>query len=436
MKRNTYIKNRKIVWINLLWLCACLALANTGESLRERLDTLQGISDIQVLKTRIYPEKYVMKVAQYIEPQDTALGRFGQRVVICHVGFDRPTVLVTEGYGGEYALASHYREELSRLLDANVVFVEHRYFGESRPCESWNYLTAANSAYDLHRIRQLFGKIYKGKWISTGISKGGQTTMIYRMYFPDDVDFSVAYVAPLNRGVEDGRHEIFLKKVGTRAERRKILSVQKELLQRREELCPLFEEYVRAKGYTFRVPLDEIYEYSVLEYPFAFWQWGNSTDLIPSSGSDAETLFQHWMQISEPSYFSEGQDTEPFNVQAVRELGYYGYDIEPLKKWLTIQDSKGYFDCIMLPDSLQGKVEFSSELYKKIYRFLQENDPKIIFLYGEIDPWSATRVPTFKGKRNEQVYIQPRGSHLTRIDNMPDKLKKRIMNQINLWLEE
>lgn len=428
---------RKLSWLGLFWLCAWLAMAGTNISLREKLDTLQGISDIESLSTEYYPEKYVMKFEQYLDPKDTAIGRFHQRIVVCHQGFERPTVIVTEGYGGKYALSPRYHEELSALLQANVVFVEHRYFLESAPTpKNWDYLTAENSAYDLHRVVQTFKQIYPEKWISTGISKGGQTTMLYRAFFPYDVDFSVAYVAPLCRGVEDGRHESFLRKVGTRKERRKIEVFQREVLQRRNELRPLFQAYVQEKGYTFRTTLDEIYDLSVLEYPFALWQWGTSVSLIPEEGADAKKVFDHWMQISDPSYFSVGQDTEPFNVQAARELGYYGYDTAPFKKWLTIPTAKGYLNRVMLPDELRDKVEFRPELYHKIYGFLRDNDPKIIFIYGEIDPWTAVRVPTFTGKQNEQIYIQPHGSHLSRIGNMPEKIKQRILEQIHSWLEE
>lgn len=428
---------RKLSWLGLFWLCAWLTIAGTNISLREKLDTLQGISDIESLSTEYYPEKYVMKFEQYLNPKDTAIGRFHQRIVVCHQGFERPTVIVTEGYGGKYALSPRYHEELSALLQANVVFVEHRYFLESAPTlKNWDYLTAENSAYDLHRVVQTFKQIYPEKWISTGISKGGQTTMLYRAFFPYDVDFSVAYVAPLCRGVEDGRHEPFLRKVGTRKERRKIEAFQREVLQRRNELRPLFQAYVQEKGYTFRTTLDEIYDLSVLEYPFALWQWGTSVSLIPEEGADAKEVFDHWMQISDPSYFSVGQDTEPFNVQAARELGYYGYDTAPFKKWLTIPTAKGYLNRVMLPDELRDKVEFRPELYHKIYGFLRDNDPKIIFIYGEIDPWTAVRVPTFTGKQNEQIYIQPHGSHLSRIGNMPEKIKQRILEQIHNWLEE
>lgn len=427
---------RKMYLLFLSFFCVLLAMAAPGE-LKEKLQTLSGVNAIETLKTELYPEKYLVRVTQEVDPLGKQAGTFKQRVVLCHIGFDRPTVLVTEGYGGAYALRETYQEELSKLLNANVIFVEYRYFLESKPDPlNWDYLTAENSAYDLHRITELFKQIYTGKWISTGISKGGQATTLYRAYFPDDVDFSVPYVAPLNRGVEDGRHEIFLEKVGTKAERKKIRDFQLEILKNRDELMPLFEAYVKEKGYQFRVPTEEIYDYSVLEYPFALWQWGTSVNTIPALDSDKETLFRHWMEISDPSYFSIGQDTEPFNVQAARELGYYGYDTKPFEKYLSIKSSQGYLNRIMLPDELKDKVEFRPELYQKVYNFLKDNDPKMIFIYGEIDPWSATRVPIFKGKKNEQVYIQPRGSHRARISNMPDDMKEKIMRQINEWLAE
>ena len=125
-------------------------------------------------------------------------------------------MIVTEGYGAGYALRPTYREELSELFDANMIFVEHRYFLEStpEPCD-WQYLTAENSAEDLHAVTTAFKTLYPGKWISTGISKGGQTSLLYRVFFPDDVDVSVPYVAPLCYAREDGRHEPFLRRVGT-----------------------------------------------------------------------------------------------------------------------------------------------------------------------------------------------------------------------------
>ena len=428
---------KRIFFILFCVLCFLPGHAETDD-LRHLLEQLEGVSDVERLESTHNQEKYLVRVRQLVNPRDSSAGTFMQRVIVAHAGFDRPTVLVTEGYGAAYALDPRYQEELSELLDANMVFVEHRYFLEStpEPC-NWDYLTAENSAYDLHHVNQTFRKLYPQKWISTGISKGGQTTCLYRAYFPDDVDFSVPYVAPLNRNVEDGRHETFLRKVGTREQRKAILSFQKEVLSRREEMLPLLEKYTTRKKMTFRIPLNEVLDYCVLEYPFAFWQWGAQTWLIPSSEAETQVLFEHLVAISDPNYFAD--DPSPYRsffVQAARELGYYGYDTEPLQEFLVIQSSKGYLNRIMLPHELINKITFSDALYQKVYQFLKDNDPKMIFIYGEIDPWTASRVPDFKGKKNEQIYIQPGGSHTARINNMPDKIKEKILKQIKEWLEE
>ncbi|MDH6306975.1 hypothetical protein M2459_003592 [Parabacteroides sp. PF5-5] len=419
----------------LLILLFCLSTSVSASELKEKLSQLKDISQIEALESEHYAEKYVVRITQPLDHKQPQLGSFTQRVVVSHVGFDRPTVIVTEGYGGRYAMNSRYQEELSKLFNLNVVFVEHRFFLESTPEPlNWDYLTAENSAYDLHHVTTTFKNIYSNKWISTGISKGGQTSMIYRSYFPDDVDFSVPYVAPLNRAVEDDRQEVFLRKVGTKKERKQIQKFQTEILKRKELMLPLLEAFSKEKNYTYSIPLAEVLDYCVLEYAFAFWQWGASVSSIPALDSNDKMLFDHLMDISGSDYFSETQPNASFFVQAAKELGYYGYDTKPFKKYLTIKDAKGYMEKIMLPKSA-GKITFDPALYHKIHNYLRDNDPKMIWIYGEVDPWSATRVPHFKGKVNEQIYIQPRGSHRARISNMPNDMKAKIMAQIEAWLQ-
>lgn len=406
------------------------------EGLRGKLENLPDISRIEALKSDHFPEKFAVCITQPVDHKHPDAGSFTQRVVVSHIGFDRPTVLVTEGYGGAYARYPNYQDEVARLFQANIIHVEHRYFLESTPDPlNWDYLTTENSAYDLHKITTTFKQLYTGKWISTGISKGGQTTILYRAWFPDDVDISVPYVAPLNRGVEDGRHEPFLRKVGSKKERQQIESFQKEVLKRRAEILPLLQAFTEEGGMSFRIPMDEVLDYCVLEYPFAFWQWGTSVGSIPTLDSDNETLFRHLMRISSPDYFAANQPLGSFFVQAAREEGYYGYDTKPLKKWLSIPHSKGYLERIMLPLTAERKP-FAPGMYKKVYAYLKNNDPKMILIYGENDPWSATRIPDFKGKKHMQIYIQSGGSHLARIGSMEKEVQDKIINQIKEWLDE
>lgn len=406
--------------------------------LHEKLKTIATISEIRPLDKGEFAEKYVTYFNQPLDHQHPEKGSFRQRVVVSHIGFDRPTVIVTEGYGASYALNPRYREELSKMFNTNMVFVEYRYFLESTPNpRDWQYLTAESSADDLHAVRQALKDIYPNKWIATGISKGGQTAMLYRTFYPNDVDITVPYVGPLCYDVEDGRHEPFLRQVGTEDERRKIEDFQLEVLKRKSTLLPRFEKHCQEKKYEFNASIEEIYDYSVLEYSFAFWQWGTPVSTIPANNASDDEIYKHFMAISEPSYFAKGGGNESFFVQAARELGYYGYDIRPFKKYLSITSSKGYLKKLMLPDDAKD-IKFDKTLSKKITKFLKKNDPKMIFVYGEIDPWSAaatTWLNTDK-KENVHIFVEPRGSHLARINTLPEEMKQKAISILQKWLEE
>ncbi len=426
--------------IAFLCLASWLSAQTDSTLFMKQLCALDCVSEVQPLETTCFKEKYVLKMEQQVDWKTSAKGTFGERIFVGMKGLDKPTVIVTEGYSASYGLNPGYEEELSRLFDANVVLCEYRYFSQSVPVPTnWDYMTVDNSLSDYHHVRQVFGQLFKGKWISTGISKGGQTTMFYRATYPDDVDVSVSYVAPLNRAVEDGRHEKFLaKKVGTKEERKVIRQAMQELMRRKPELMKLFHAYCEENDYQFLMSEEDVYDYCVLEFPFALWQWGTPVSSIPelTSDEDDEVWFDYLMKVSSPDYFAYPSQYMPFDVQAAKELGYYGYSLKPIKKWTSLKSTKGYLKKMWLPDSLR-KYDFDPALYKRTVKYLKKEDPKHIFIYGEIDPWSSSGVCTWlncKKKKNMRVYVQPRGSHKARINNMPERMKTEIINRLTNWL--
>ena len=374
-------------------------------------------------------------VRQPLDHTDTTKGFFLQRIFLADKGKDNTVLLITEGYGAGRGASPRFINELSPMLNSNQIFVEHRYFGESWPDSiNWDYLTVTNVAEDHHSIVELFKKYYTGKWVNTGISKGGQTAVYHRTFYPNDVDVTVAYVGPLNFGVEDGRHEPFIRDIpGTSEQRKRIVDFQIEILKNREEIMPRLLNYINDKNYTFRISNDEVLDYCVLEYPFALWQWGRLTDKIPATNVGVDSLFNHLMKVSDPSYFAiEGMESiKSFFVQAARELGYYGYDTKPLKKYLTIKNAEGYLNRIFLPEDLDIKYEKSTA--KQVKKFINKTDAEILFIYGEYDPWSATgfEVPE---KSNFLKIVKPGGSHSTRIKNLPPEQQELVKQKMESWL--
>ncbi|MBR4066608.1 MAG: aminopeptidase [Bacteroidaceae bacterium] len=429
---------KKYFFLLTFLLVAFTAAAQQNE-IEKMLKSIEFVKSFEKLEkadtTRRY---YLMKFTQLLDTDNPAAGTFEQRVMLGHRGYDRPVVIVTEGYGADYAFSSpRYMEELTKIMDANIIFVEHRYFLEStpEPC-NWDYLTIENSMEDYHRIITTFKPFYNKKWASTGISKGGSTSIFLRAYYPEDLDVSVPYVGPLSCAVEDGRHESFLEQVSTKANRDAIRNFQRELFERKERLLPMFDEYCLSKNLTFRVPTSTIYDLLVLEYQFSMWQWGTPTSTIPALDSDDKTIVEYFIKMCGPDYFAAENKIESFFVQAVKDFGYYGYNIEPFRKYVNEEEIEGYLKRVLLPEEF-ADVEFDDSNYRFVTDFYTENDPKMILVYGEVDPWTASGITWLRdrNKENIKVFIQPGGSHTARILNMPEDMKNRILEQLNEWME-
>src|SRR5574344_425010 len=416
----------------------------SASELTNRLSAIKSIKSVtSMIDSAGFKEKYQLMFSHPLDYKNPSAGHYEERIILCHAGFDRPTIVVTEGYWANYAENPRYREEISRLLNANVIVCEYRYFGKSLPVAAahgsklgapgtmqyYSALTVENSLFDLHEVVTALKGVYPRKWLATGISKGGQTTMFYRARFPDDVDVSVPYVAPLNRALEDGRHEPFIEYLtGTPEGRGRVLDFQRVLCRRKAELLPLFEQRCKDRGYQFRVPVSDIYDYWILEYSFAFWQWYTRDERVPSDTLAAEAMADWMFRVNDPSYFQPNSQFQAFNVQAAKELGYYGYDTRPFAPYMNSLNTYDYMHRLMLPESLK-ELEFSSSLYRHTVRFLRRSDPRMIFIYGQYDPWSASGICQWLNtskKHNLHIFVQPAGSHLSRISNMPAALRSSI----------
>ncbi|MCK5838868.1 MAG: hypothetical protein KAG99_03420, partial [Bacteroidales bacterium] len=203
-----------------------------NQLMQQWLNNLSDVTFDTIAHHPHFKEAFLLQFEQPIDHNDPDGPSFSQRVFLFHHDFPKPVVLVTEGYAARYAENPAFIYELSDYLDANQIIVEHRYFGESVPDSiQWEYLTVEQAANDHHRVVELFKGLYRGKWLNTGISKGGQTAMYHRYFFPEDVDVTIGYVCPLNFSIEDARVYSFMELVGDSICRNKVFNYQMEMLQ-------------------------------------------------------------------------------------------------------------------------------------------------------------------------------------------------------------
>jgi len=423
-------KNFRLWAIFLALLTAQVSYA--GEKIRitggtgDLIQKIRSMADVQVKKI-----DFEISFTQPVDHQNPEAGTFEQRVYLTHRDFSKPVVLWLEGY----ASRGSQIHEPTQFLGANQLVIEHRFFGESLPDTlDWERLTIKQAAADHHRIVSAFKPLYPGKWISSGRSKGGQTAMYHRRFYPDDVDATICYVAPLNFSDEEPRIYTFLATIGDEDCRTKVINFQKLLLKKKQELMPHFLRFADKNDHTFtKLGPDAAYEYTALEYSFSFWQWHRRDCLgIPDNNDPPEEITDHWLEISSPYYFADRGIAYliPSYYQMLTELGYYGYDTKPFEGLLSaLEDPDFTFN---LPEGVD--IEFNPAVMKDINEWINEHGNNMIFIYGELDTWSASAV-RLKGKTNALKMVKEGGDHRTYIRSFSPADQERIFSTLEDWLQ-
>jgi len=400
------------------------------ENLYKKLKALPGVEVREITPIGYFKEAFEIRLTQPLDHRNPDAGTFAQRIFLSHADFEKPVLLETEGYGA----FRNTIKELSRLLSANQIIVEHRFFGESKPDSMmWNYLTVKQAAADHHRIVELFKRFYKGKWINSGTSKGGQTALFHRRHYPDDVDVTFTYVAPINLALEDPRINRFLENVGDEECREKIKQFQIAALTNRKKLLPLMEKDASEKNSNFSIGIDVAFEYAVLEYSFSFWQYRLSDcSSIPGNDATAEELFKHLTRVVPLYLFTDAgmKQFESSYYQFYTELGYYEFMKSHVKDLLVAKTD--HLNKMFTPQN--AEVTFRPEVMRDIYEWLQKKGDNIIYIYGEDDTWSATAVE-LTGETNALKIVKKGGSHGTKIRNLPDEQKEAVLSTLERWLE-
>jgi len=398
-----------------------------------KLKGLPGVKNVQLAASSrggaASGESYVIMFQQAVDHQKTNGAEFQQRVFVTHVGYDKPVVLNTEGYA---AMGPGSSGELGAMLGScNVVTVEHRYFGSSVPSPlDWKHLTVKNAADDLHTIVSSLKKLYAGKWISTGTSKGGQTALFYKCYYPDDVNATVAYVAPVNVAQEDPRYDVFIKTAGDDATRKKIKKFQIAMFKREAEILPL----LHLSEADYSIGAAKAYEYGVLEYPYYFWQYAVNPDTVPAPDASAQVLANHYIKTNTIFFYSErGKKMfEPFLYQAFTEIGYYNYDITDFKQYMKALKEPTNLD--ICPPGTKEMIVYKPDTMSFVFNFLQYKAQNVIFIYGDLDIYSATQMQLL-GRTNSIKIVVEGQHHGARISSFSPEQKELFYSNLEQWLD-
>lgn len=387
--------------------------------------------DAEITKMEVkdhFTKAYQLVLNEPLDHKNPEAGTFKHYVYLSHVEETMPVVLVTEGYN-----ARPRTYEMTKILKSNQVQVEYRFYGKSRPDSiPWQYLTNDQAVEDYHQLVTKLKRLYIGKWISTGISKGGETVLIYKSKYPWDVKVAVPYVAPLIDGQEDPRTQEHINTVGTDECRAKIVAFQRQVLEKRDSVLMEVSKYAELKNMNFtELSTDEALEYAVLEFPFSFWQWGAKCEDIPNSTATAKELFDYVNGVVGISFYSDAtyHDLLPSYYQHMTELGYYGFDTAPVKDLIEV---------VHEPTNLrfapaEVDLTYNKEYILEVRDFAENKGKQILYIYGGYDTWGAC-APTPMPHVDALKMVLDGGSHSTRIKDFSKENQQRIYDKLQNWL--
>lgn len=405
-----------------------------SRSIDDLLAEIDGM-EVEELDTQLEGHRFFeLRYTQPVDHDDPGGAVFTQHLTLLHRSAAAPMVLNTLGYSGDGYL--DLRSEPTVMLNANQLRVEHRFFSSSTPSpRDWSTLTIEQAAADHHRVVEAIKPLYRGAWINTGASKGGMTAVYHRRFYPEDVDVTIAYVAPLSLGAPDDRYVTFLEQVGDAQCRDDLLNYQRELLSRRGPMLGRAEDfYERDLGLTFdRIGgLETAFESAVIELSFSFWQfWGpNQCSQIPDSTATDDEVFNFFTD-DWAMFLASDNDMDllgPYFFQAASQLGYPALsatnledllvtDWVSLEKGLTPVDSNPVFDPTSIPD---------------IQQWVLAEGENMLFVYGEVDPWSAGAFKVDESVGSYRFWVED-GTHSAMITALSSDNLTLVRDLLENW---
>lgn len=401
------------------------------DDLTEALLAIDGLTVAEIMRPNPYLRAFELTFRQPVDHDDPEGPSFEQRMTLLHRDVEAPFVLTTTGYAEQLVTT---QTELTTLLSANQLAFEHRYFGESRPDPlEWEYLTIEQAAADSHRLVEAFRALYTGALISAGSSKGGMTSVYHRRFYPDDVDGTVAYAAPISYGVPDERYITFVDTIGEQACRDALVVLQQEALRRRVAIVEMMEAYVEiGESYDRLGGLDHALETILISTPFTFWQYigGEGCSTIPSVTSNDREIYQFiddtvgFVYVSDRSFDFYG----PYYYQAHTELGYPAHRVDQLDGLLqheVISVEEG-----LLPEG--ATATFDGSAMEDIAEWVDTEGSELIFIYGEYDAWTAGAFE-LGGATDSYLFVAPGGTHDALIDDLSEEDNALALEVLSNW---
>ena len=400
------------------------------KTVKERLESIDGIKSVEQVanKASSFTEKYICEIEQKINWNDENSETFNQRFLFCYAEESTINAFHCGGYSiDDEGFKVVEGDQLSYHYSANFINIEYRFFGKSTPSDFtlggvkyYDCLTSEFASKDFHHIVTEINKAFPGKSCFSGASKGGYTTEMMAMYFPDDCNSYVSYVAPLCDGPHDTRMIDFINnEIGNNGFGQEVaqeyrdvcLEFQKNLLREdyRTDMLRYAFPKENANGRTKTTLTDnELFEASIGLITSGYYQYGQYDTFatlkyyndLPERTAQQRSFKKNAFLNMMAGQFSRYVENEftPYYVQAYMEMGNYSIDLDYLRDagaYIITDPSRDEYllDELGLTEEQLNTFSYDGSAREALINWMKTTDKDIIKIVGKDDTWYSVRAP-------------------------------------------
>jgi len=491
----------------LIALCAVAVTLSAQEQLPQWAVNLITLNPGVIDSILYYPadpqgpntRTYVVYYNQPLNHSQAGSAHFPLRALITVYKNGDPTKAVNHVYASGYNIMTGYimrpdsifgsdtkdcAFEIAHRYNANHIQIEHRYFQQSAPAQCWTTLDdlrAEEAAADFHYFFEALKKVLKGKYVMSGVSKGGITTLLQHRFYPNDMDIFVPYSAPFFDTDRDTvMHRYWYNNGWNEEYRTMFMNVRKAGFDRQDNIFPAFlkmrggAKTTAARDSAYCFYLHAIAEFGYDEHTYSdtasirkmmhtndsimqakgvqaygdtvyAYMFDKGTYNLASFPAWLDTIRKYPDNNQAPLVKNQHRQTRPFGItyeqwwgrdtvsgeayyyQAKRELGYFDYRFDlilddPTKAAYYNNLWKQKADCsLSLQTYYFNSLTFSPSLYNETMSATQAATKPIVLIYGFDDTWTGAAVKDqFINGTNVRKFILPAQNHLVNFTSNTD----------------
>jgi hypothetical protein len=179
------------------------------------------------------------------------------------------------------------------------------------------------------------------------------------------------------------------------------------------------------------------FEHAVIEASFAFWQYSNPeargtgcADIPAKANPEKQLAFLQ--AINSLSNYENASLLEflPYYYQAASQLGNPGSStahLDALRKYDFNIDQYAPKD---------ASYNYSNTAMRKLEQWIKTDAESIMFVYGELDPWTAGAFPKGRSDLDNHHFLVPGGNHGAKFTMLPSEQKARAIEVLARWLRK